>query len=94
MSFILPAKPIKEVNAQTKARYERYLNALAFQGYDTPGKLTRSAKKVIAYINNEYQAPATKKVVLSAIFYALNGKSSIPYYTEYQKYKTAITPPN
>jgi hypothetical protein len=31
---------------------------------------------------------------LSAIFYALNGKSSIPFYTEYQKYKTAITPPN
>jgi len=90
MSFILPTRPVKDINDQTKARYERYLNALAFQGYDTPGKLTRSAKKVIAYINNEWQAPATKKVVLSAIFYALNGKSSIPFYTEYQKYKTAV----
>ena len=86
----MPTTPIKEVNAATKARYERYLNALAFQGYDTPGKLTRSAKKVITYINSEWEAPATRKVVLSAIFFVLNGKSSIPFYTEYQKYKTAI----
>lgn len=90
MSFSMPAAPIKTINEDTKKRYERYLNALAFQGYNTAGKLTRSSKKVIEYINKEWTAPATKKVVLSAIFYALNGKSSIPFYTEFQKFKTAI----
>jgi hypothetical protein len=89
--FELPAEFQKEVAASTQKVYKSKLNALAEKGFDTVEKIQTEQKKVVEEIKemtgdgNDEKSRLKRRVILSAIFWAVKLPAKNQYHTYWQR---------
>ena len=91
MPFTLPDTFQKEIAVSTQKVYKSKLNALAAHGYDTVEKIQTEQKKVVEVIKEltgegqDEKSRLLRRIMLSAIFWAIPLPEKNQYHTYWQK---------
>ena len=89
MPFQMPTEFTKEIAVSTAKVYKSNLNTLASAGFDTVEKIQKEQKKVIEVIKeiqgNDEKARLKRRIMLSAIFWAVPLPAKNQYHTYWQK---------
>lgn len=89
--FELPAEFQKEIAVSTQKVYKSKLNSLASRGYDTVEKIQKEQKKVVEVIKEitgegqDEKSRLLRRIILSAIFWAVPLPLKNAYHTYWQK---------
>ena len=81
----------KEIAPSTQKAYKSKLNALAAHGYDTVEKIQTEQKKVVEVIKEltgegqDEKSRLLRRIILSAIFWAIPLPTKNQYHTYWQK---------
>jgi hypothetical protein len=91
MPFEMPKEFQKEIAVSTQKVYKSKLNALASRGFDTVEKIQKEQKKVIEAIKEitgegqDEKSRLQRRIILSAIFWAIPLPTKNQYHTYWQK---------
>lgn len=91
MPFQMPPTFQKDIAPSTQKVYKSKLNALAAHGYDTVEKIQTEQKKVVEVIKEltgegqDEKSRLLRRIMLSAIFWAIPLPTKNQYHTYWQK---------
>lgn len=91
MPFELPPTFVKDIAVSTQKVYKSKLNSLAAHGYDTVDKIQKEQKKVVELIKEltgegqDEKSRLQRRIILSAIFWAIPLPEKNQYHTYWQK---------
>jgi hypothetical protein len=91
MPFEMPPTFQKDLAVSTQKVYKSKLNALAGHGFDTVEKIQTQGKQVVATIKEitgdgqDEKSRLLRRIILSAVFWAVPLPKVNPYHTYWQK---------
>jgi hypothetical protein len=91
MPFVMPTEFQKEIALSTQKVYKSKLNSLASKGFDTVEKIQKEQKKVVEAIKEitgdgqDEKSRLQRRIMLSAIFWAIPLPTKNQYHTYWQK---------